>query len=159
MTESEFTDQPVPPPVDGDPGTARDTAVGPDETLVRPKAAGTLSVLLIVFGALGVIVTFLEIATVQSNSANLGVDVPGFVNGLLYGQLVLSAGELISGIFIRQGGRPWARILPATVCWLNIVAGLVALATGSVVQALFAFVVNGLLLWLLSRQEVSEWCR
>jgi hypothetical protein len=50
-------------------------------------------------------------------------------------------------------------VLPATVCWLNIVAGLFLLFTGSIAQAVFAFVINGLLLWLLSRYEVIEWCR
>jgi hypothetical protein len=163
MTESEFTDQPVPRPVDGDPGTAGHApAVGADEmatTRVRPKAAGALSVLLILFGVLGLIVTFAEIVTVRSNSATLGVDVPGFIYGLLYGQLVLAAGQFVSGIAIRRGGRAWARVLPATVCWLNIVAALFLLFTGSIAQAVFAFVINGLLLWLLSRYEVIEWCR
>lgn len=113
-------------------------------------------VLLIVFGVLGVLASFLLLSVVN-DTAGHGRSVPAMLYVLVFGQFFLSATQAVCGVFVRQG-RNWARVLAIVLCSLNILGALVSLLTGAVLQAISAFAINAVLIRLLTDYEVQAWC-
>jgi len=123
----------------------------------RPRRATTVSVLLIVFGALGLLLGLLLLALI-SHDKNQGQTVSGALHLSAYLQLVLSAAEVVSGILVLQG-REWARILAIVLCGLNVLGGVISLFSGGGGSGIFGIGLNILLVRLLFNEDVVEWCR
>jgi hypothetical protein len=124
--------------------------------LPRPRKATTVSVLLIVFGALGVLLGLLLLALI-SHDKNNGETVSGALYLAAYLQLVLSAAEVVCGILLLQG-REAARIVAIVLCGLNIVGGLISLFSGGG-TGIVGIGLNILMVRLLFNSDVAEWCR
>lgn len=77
---------------------------------------------------------------------------------MCYAQFGLSATQIVSGLFIWLGRRPWARIAAIAICVLNLLGGVVTLFSGNVVPGLFSLIVNGALIQLLRKDDVYDWC-
>jgi len=122
----------------------------------RPRQVKTLSVLLIVFGVLGLLLALL-LMSIVSDSAGHGQSVPALLYILVFVQFGLSAAQATSGVFVWQG-RSWARGLAIVLCSVNIVGALVSLATGAVLQAISGVAINVALLRLLNNYDVQVWC-
>ena len=122
----------------------------------RPRQATMLAVLLGAFGVLGILLAFL-LRSIVGDSADHGQSVPAVLYILVYAQLLLSATQAISGVFIWQG-REWARVLAIVLCSVNILGAVVSLFTGAILQAIGALAINIGLLRLLNNEDVREWC-
>jgi hypothetical protein len=122
----------------------------------RPRQATIAGVLLIIFGALAILVALALLATVN-DATDHGESVSGILYVLVYGQFILSAAQIVSGIFVLVG-KPWARVLAVVICSLNLLGGVVSLVTGNFLQALFGIVINGALIATLNRNDVRDWC-
>jgi len=122
----------------------------------RPRQATTAAILLVLFGALGIVMAFV-LRMVVSDSTDHGQSVPAVLYVLVYAQFALSATQAISGVFVWQG-RSWARGLGIVLCWVNIAGGVVSMFTGAVVQAITGIGLNLAMLRLLSSEDVREWC-
>ena len=90
---------------------------------IRPRVVGTASVLMIVFGAIAIVLTLVLIAAVNNDASQTGTSVDAGVYFLFIVQIVLSASQILSGVYIRPG-RSWAWIVGITVCGLNLLFGL-----------------------------------
>lgn len=130
---------------------------GPASPPTRPRQASMAAILLIVFGGLGILLALLLLSLV-SDEASHGSAEPGIVYALFYGQLILSAAEALSGVFVWLG-RGWARTLAIVLCSINILSGVLSLFTGVAIQAIIGAVINIALIRLLASSEVGEWCR
>jgi hypothetical protein len=119
----------------------------------RPAMVRTVSILLIVFGLLGVLVTLLLLVDLNEDGDTLDV-LPAV---LAYIQLVVSCVQIGSGVVLWRG-ITWAPAAVTTICGVNIFFGLASLFTGSV-AALLPLVLNGLLIALIRRDDVQDWCR
>lgn len=117
----------------------------------RPAAAGTVAALLIVFGALGIVLTLVLSLSAQDAIGDPGVFLP------LILQVLLSTGQIISGVHLRNG-RGWARDLAILLCAVNLITGFVTLFIGSALGGLLSLALNTALLAMLSRRDVREWC-
>jgi hypothetical protein len=112
-------------------------------------------ILLIVFAVLGLLLDLVLVFAANSVTADGGV-VKSWVYPLAYAQFALSAGQAVAGIFLLQG-KEWARITGLVVTGLNLLAFVYSLISGSGFSATgLAF--NGIVMYLLTKKEVREWC-
>jgi hypothetical protein len=130
--------------------TEADPAVQPVRH--RPRQVTMTSVLLAIFGGLGLMMAMLLLSIVNDES-----DLPGWVYVLVYGQLLLSGAQILSGVFVYLG-RSWARKVAVVICVINLVGGVLSLFSGAILQAITAAAVNIALIRLLTGNEVTEWC-
>jgi hypothetical protein len=121
----------------------------------RPRRATTVAVLLMVFGALGVLLAFV-LTSILNDATDHGETVSGGFYLLAYASLALSAAEIVSGVFVLMG-RSWARMLAIVLCSLNILSGVISLFTGSF-TAIVGVLLNIGLIRLLNRDDVRDWC-
>lgn len=131
-----------------------DPAVQPtDRSRERaPRQVWWASILLAVFGGLGLMLAMLLLSVVNNED-----DVPGWVYVLVYVQFLLSGLQILSGIFVWLGRR-WARTAATVVCSINLFGAVLSLLTGAFLNALTTGAVNIALLRLLRSREVAEWC-
>jgi hypothetical protein len=118
----------------------------------RPRQVWIASILLAVFGGLGLMLAMLLLSVVNNEP-----DVPGWVYGLVSVQFLLSGLQILSGIFVWLG-RQWARTAATVVCSINLVGAVLSLFTGAVLQAIITGAVNIAVIRLLRSREVAEWC-
>jgi hypothetical protein len=119
----------------------------------RPALVRTVSILLIVFGAIGVLVTLLLLTGLNEDGDTQDV----FAAVLAYIQLVVSCVQIGSGVVLWRG-TTWAPAAVMAICGVNIFFGLASLLTG-LVTALLPLVLNGVLIALVRRDDVRDWCR
>lgn len=117
-----------------------------------PRQVWWASILLAVFGGLGLMLAMLLLSVVNNED-----DVPGWVYGLVYVQFLLSGLQILSGIFVWLG-KAWARTAATAVCSVNLVGAVLSLLSGAFLQALTTAAVNIALIRLLRGREVSDWC-
>lgn len=122
----------------------------------RPRKATMLSILLIVFGTLGILFAFILMMIVNDEGSH-GRSVPAYLYVLVFAQFALSGAQAVSGVFVWQG-RNWARVLAIALCSLNILGALASLFTGAVLQAISGIAINIALIRLLNDYEVQAWC-
>jgi len=125
---------------------------------IRPRVVGTASVLMIVFGAIAIVLTLVLIAAVNNDASQTGTSVDAGVYFLFIVQIVLSASQILSGVYIRPG-RSWAWIVGITVCGLNLLFGLLSLAQATGAAGVVGLVLPAVLLAMLLRRDVRDWCR
>ena len=118
----------------------------------RPRQVTIASVLLAIFGALGLMMAMLLLSIVNDES-----DIPGWVYVLVYTQLLLSGAQVLTGVFVYLG-KGWARRVAVVICAINLVGAVLSLFTGAILQAITGAAVNIALLRYLTGAEVREWC-
>jgi hypothetical protein len=123
----------------------------------RPRRATTVSVLLIVFGALGLLIGVLLLALI-SHDKNKGETISTALYISAYLQLLLSAAEIAGGVLVLQG-KEWARILAIVLCSLNVLGGVISLVSGGGGSGIVGMGLNLLMIRLLLNSEVAEWTR
>ena len=116
-----------------------------------PRQVWLVSILLAVFGGLGLMLAMLLLSAV-----NAAGDVPGWVYGLVYVQFGLSGLQILSGIFVWLG-KAWARTAATVVCSINLVGAVLSLLSGAFLNALTTGAVNIALIRLLRSREVADW--
>lgn len=116
-----------------------------------PRKVWLVTILLAVFGGLGLMLAMLLLSAV-----NTAGDVPGWVYGLVFAQFLLSGLQILSGIFIWIG-KAWARTAATVVCSINLVGAVITLLSGAYINALSTGAVNAGLIALLRSQEVADW--
>jgi hypothetical protein len=122
----------------------------------RPRQATVAAVLLIVFGALAILLTFF-LYSLLSDAEDHGEEVPAISWGLVYLQFALSGTQIVSGIFVLRGAW-WARLLGIVLCGINLVGAVVNLVSGAVLPAIIAIILNVALIKYLMNEDVREWC-
>jgi Co/Zn/Cd efflux system component len=122
----------------------------------RPRQVKVATVLMVLFGILGLFVTWL-LLSVLNDDADHGETVKGGLYTLCYLQFALSSLQIISGVLVWQG-RPWARYLAITLCSINIAGDVFSLAAGARLQAISGVAINVGLIRMLMRYEVVDWC-
>jgi len=178
MTESGYGRDPRPEPPAGDdwqagavptPGDVwqQGAVSGPADRLPygavlplprpRPRRATTVSVLLIVFGALGLLLGALLLA-LNNHDRNNGETVSSALYLAAYLQLAFSGAEIASGVLVLQG-REWARVLAIVLCGLNVLGGVISLVSGGGGSGIVGMGLNILLIRMLFNPDVVEWCR
>lgn len=130
--------------------TEADPAVQP--VRYRPRQVTVTSVLLAIFGGLGLMMAMLLLSIVNNES-----DLPVWIYGLVYAQLLLSGAQILSGIFVYLG-KAWARKVAVVICGINLAGAVLSLFTGAILQAITAAAVNIALIRLLTGSDVAEWC-
>lgn len=131
---------------------------GPDvDRPDRPRRATTLSVLLVVFGALGMLAALLLMALVNGGTAP-GRSAPAVGYALGYAQFLLSAALATSGVFVWPG-RSWARALAIGLCSVAVLGTLVTLVVTAQARAVLGVAAHLALLRLLNEPDVRAWCR
>ncbi|BCJ55700.1 hypothetical protein Asp14428_71750 [Actinoplanes sp. NBRC 14428] len=133
-----------------------DVHSGPHAIPSRPRPVKTLAILLGVFGVLGLLIAFVLMAAINDSSGH-GQSVPILLYVLFFVQFALSTAQTASGVFLWRG-RSWARTLAIALCSVNIVGGLVSLATGAIFQAVAGIAINIGLIRLANNDEVQAWC-
>lgn len=118
----------------------------------RPRPVWVASVLLTAFGLIGVVFAWVSEASLGAH----GEAVKPALRALLYIQLVLSAAQAGSGLFLWQG-RNWARVLALLLCGINIAGGVITLLSGAL-GAIVGIAVNVVLIKMLRDGEVWDWC-
>jgi hypothetical protein len=118
----------------------------------RPRQVTIASVLLAIFGGLGLMMAMLLLSIVNDES-----DLPGWIYALVYAQLVLSGTQILTGVFVYLG-KAWARRTALVICGINLLGAVLSLATGQFLPALTAGAVNIALLRMLRGSDVVEWC-
>lgn len=126
-------------------------------TGARPRQVWLASIMLAVFGALGLVVAFLLLA-ILNDDASHGQSVSGGLYFIVALQAVVSAAQIGSGAFVWLG-RSWARTLAIGICVVNILGALLGLASGAFLQVILGVVLNIALIRLLMHEDVVEWCR
>jgi uncharacterized membrane protein (DUF2068 family) len=132
-----------------------ETQYSPVPPRIRPRQVKIASILMAVFGTLGLIVSAL-LWVVLAEDASHGRESPVWLYALLAAQVLVSASQVVSGVLIWQGVA-WARNLAAVICGLNIAGGVLTLVTGAALQAVVGIVVNIALIRLLYHQDVTDW--
>jgi hypothetical protein len=130
--------------------TEADPAVRPVRH--RPRRVTMTSVVLAIFGGLGLMMAMLLLSIVNDES-----DLPAWIYVLVYAQLLLSGAQILSGIFVYLG-KAWARKMALVICGINLVGAVLSLFSGVILQAVTAAAVNIALVRLLTGTEVAEWC-
>lgn len=120
--------------------------------LKRPAAVWTVSILLTVLGALGMVFAWLLLGELGSH----GEHVNPVLKVLFYLQLLLSAAQIGSGLALLPGYNV-ARLIAIVLCVLNLIGGIVMLLTGTF-TAIVTIAVNGAMIRQLTRDDVWEWC-
>jgi hypothetical protein len=123
----------------------------------RPRQATVAAILLGLFGLLGVFVAWLLVAALKDDTDH-GETVNGALYALAYLQFALSGAQIVSGLLVWQG-RAWARILAIVLCSVNLLGGVLSLASGGAFQAITALALNIGLIRMLTRPDVADWCR
>jgi hypothetical protein len=118
----------------------------------RPRQVTIVSVLLAIFGGLGLMMAMLLLSIVNDEG-----DLPGWIYVLVYGQLLLSGAQILTGIFVWLG-KSWARTVATVICGVNLVGAVLSVFSGAFLQAITAAAVNIALIRLLRSNEVAEWC-
>jgi hypothetical protein len=118
----------------------------------RPRQVTWASVLLAVFGGLGLMMAMLLLSIVNDES-----DLPGWIYALVYGQLLLSGAQILTGVFVYLG-KSWARTTATVICSINLIGAVLSLVSGAIVQAITGAAVNIALLRMLTSSDVKEWC-
>ena len=134
-----------------------DAMHGVEPVRTRPRQGTVAAVLLVVFGLLGLGIAWL-LLVVLNDQADHGESVNGVLYALVYGQFVVSAAQVGSGLFVWQG-KSWARTLAIVICSLNILGGVLSLFSGSFLQAIAGIALNAGLIRILNRPDVRDWCR
>jgi hypothetical protein len=126
----------------------------PERPATRPASVWIVSILLVLFGVLGVIVAALLLDDAISHGEEDEV-VAAAVFALL-----LAGAQVVAGVGVFVG---WARgrTLAMLVCAANIVLVIVAAATDRLGsgQSWLAVAYNGGLLFGLAGPKISDWCR
>jgi hypothetical protein len=125
---------------------------GPPPEPKRPAAVWVVSIILAVFGLLGIAFSLVVLSDLGSH----GEDVNPAVRVILYAQLLLSATQIASGLAVLPGYRT-ARLLAITVCVLNVTGGFIVLLSGAV-TAIAGIAINGILIQRLNTDGVRDWC-
>jgi hypothetical protein len=115
------------------------------------------SVVLVVFGVLGLLTAMLLLGAANSD-ADHGRDVPGALYALIYVQFALSALQVASGVLLWRGVS-WAIGLATVICVINIFGNILSLFAGAILQAILGIVINVVIIKNLRSEEVAEWCR
>jgi hypothetical protein len=116
-----------------------------------------MAVLLVIFGVLGLLLSVVIFAALRDDAAG-GVIVPAPGYMLAGITVVVALAQVVSGVFLFRG-REWARLLAITVCAINLISGVISLASGAVTQAVLGVVVNIAFIAGLNHYEVKIWCR
>jgi hypothetical protein len=132
------------------------TSPGPVMPRWRTGKVWTASIVLVVFGVLGLLLAGFLLAA-ANDEVSRGGDVPGVSYALVYIQVGLSALQVASGALLWLGVRR-AFGLATFICMINIFGNILLLFTGTFLQAVVGLVVNVALLKLIRGDEVAEWC-
>lgn len=130
--------------------------VPPSRPPSRPRKVWLISILLGFFGVLGLLVTAFLFVLISERDSH-GQSVPPLLRVLVYGQLVLSMAQVISGVSVWRG-RTWGHRLAVIVCVINLIGTAVSVFTVGWPQALTGAAVNIALIALLSNPEIADWC-
>lgn len=122
----------------------------------RPRQVTIVSILLMVFGVLGILVT-LVLLSIVNDDVDHGESVNGLAYVLVYGQIALSVVQIASGAFV-WARQSWARVLAIVICSVNILGALFSLTQGAFLQVITGVALNIWLIILLNRDEVRDWC-
>jgi hypothetical protein len=123
----------------------------------RPSRVWVASILLVVFGIIGLGAAWLLLSIVNDDVSH-GESAPGFYSVLAYIQLALAVSQILSGILV-WAGLNWGRILAIVLCSVNILGAAANLFTGNIFGALVGIVLNIALIVMLNRDEVADWCQ
>ena len=126
-------------------------------TLKRPRDVWVASIVLVVFGLLGILVGLLLRAALQDDRDH-GQSVSALASLLAIAAVALSILQAASGAFVFIG-REWARITAIVICSVNVLAGLFTLVSGGAAQACVGIAVNVALIVALNKEPVADWCR
>jgi hypothetical protein len=129
----------------------------PPETRRVPGQVIATTVLLAIFGLLGLLVGWLLLSVINDDTSH-GESVSGTLYFLAYLQFTLSALQILSGLLVLKGWN-WGRILAITLCSVNLLGGLIDLFSGAPLQAVINFALNIALIRMLTRDTVADWCR
>lgn len=129
----------------------------PPVTVKRPRDVWVVSIVLVLFGLLGILIGLLLVATLEGDRSH-GRSVGALPYLLAVAALALSVVQSAGGVFVFIG-REWARITAMAICALNILAGLVTILSAGAVQACVGIAVNIALIVALNKESVTDWCR
>ncbi len=129
----------------------------PPVTVKRPRDVWVVSILLVLFGVLGILVGLLLVGALEDDRSH-GQSVGTLPYLLAVAALALSVIQSVSGAFVFVG-REWARVTAVAICVLNVLAGLLTLVSGGAVQACVGIAVNIALIVALNKEPVTDWCR
>jgi hypothetical protein len=122
-----------------------------------PGKVIAVSIVLAVRGSLGLLLTFALIEVLRARAVP-GSPVPSFYSDLLWLQLGMCAGEIVSGAFLWRA-KAWPRLLGLSVLWFDIAAGtLVMLSASFNCGGLTGIAVDAVLIWMLCWPTVKDWC-
>ncbi|WP_327000134.1 hypothetical protein OHA72_34030 [Dactylosporangium sp. NBC_01737] len=126
-------------------------------TLKRPRDVWVASIVLVLFGLLGILVGLLLLAAVE-NDRDHGQSVGALASLLAVATVALAILQAVSGAFVFVG-REWARVTGIVICAVNVLAGLFTLVSGGAAQACVGIAVNVALIVALNKEAVADWCR
>lgn len=122
----------------------------------RPGQATFVSILLMLFGVAYGLGGVALLGTV-TDAADHGESVDAGLYILPVVQIVLAVAQLASGVLV-LAGTSWARSLAVVICAVSLLGGVVSLFTGNWLDAIGAIAVNAVLISMLNRDEVRDWC-
>ncbi len=156
MTDPGFDEQRPLPPLEAHPPAPEEPPAAFVYRGPRPSVASTGAVLLVVFGALGVLVTLVILGQFGSaDDDGQSVDTIDYL--IWWGQLLFSSAQIVAGVFVWRGAE-WARLLGIVLCGLNMLGGLASLFGGAVLPAFVNLAANGGIIATITRPDVREWC-
>ena len=129
----------------------------PPVARIRPRNVWVAGILLIVFGALGTLLSLLLFSLVQDTESH-GQSVGSLVYALAVLGILLAILEMVSGGFV-IAGREWARKAAIAVCVLNAISGVITLVSTMGYQACVGIALNVALIVSLNKDDVKDWCR
>jgi hypothetical protein len=126
-----------------------------DQRVQRPKEAKVAAISIAVLGVLGLFLTWLVLWLLDNDKSH-GRSVAGGYFVFVYVQFALSGLQVVSGVLVWRGVG-LGRILGIVLCVVNVLGAVGTLASGAVVQAIFAVVLNIVLIRMLADEEVGHW--
>lgn len=139
----------------GGPGPA---PAGADTGAAERKRPAGVTVLAVLIG-IGAVLAFFGALFLLLGGAMVGVEGEPAAGG------VMLAGLFLFVYFVLAAAVAWGLLRGARWSWytalvlagIGILNGLLAIATGDVLSAIFAFAINGLVIWYLLRPDVQDW--
>jgi hypothetical protein len=119
---------------------------------IRPSQVWLVSGILLVFGAIGVLLSWLMLQDALDHGDENSVVVTSAVN------LAVAVAQVISG-FLVFNGTEWGRRLAIGVSAVNLIGALILLVNGLGGQAMLGIFVNLVLVVALMTEKVTAWCR